>query len=619
MSKKRSEIQAGLAAQRAGDFRGAAAQYRKALRLQPNNSDALHLLGVALAETGDLENAARVIVRAIGIGGARPDYCANLGRVFQRVQKHQEAAACFRQALAGDPLNADITYQLGRSLAAGGAFEEAARAFEQVTALDPSFAEAHFELGNLLELRGLRDGAAAQYETALALRPDAAAVHYNLGVVRTEQQRPEDAIACYRKAVALRPEYAEAHNNLAILLHQSGSEEEAAAHYEAFFRLAPDDNNACYNLARLLEEGGRTQEAIDAYGKLLERQPHHLNARTNAANCRFMLGDTTGAIAELEAVLEQDPEHVEAHWNLSLALLRSGDLAKGFQEYEWRFRQWPALGRSFDRPRWDGGGLSGRRILLHVEQGMGDAIQFIRYAEAAKRQGGYVLLECPQSLVRLFEGMPWIDEIVDRGSELPPFDCHAPVMSLPHITETSTATHPVGASYLKVDEALLRHWRERVAAAAGAGDLRVGLAWAGNPQQKNNSWRSLPPAELAALDGIEGVSFFSLQKGAAVDGLLPKMSPLAQGFEDFADMAAVMSQLDLVITVDTSVAHVAGALARPCWTLLCHAADWRWFESRDDSPWYPTMRLFRQPKPRDWAHVMAQVRRELEALAPGRR
>jgi hypothetical protein len=326
------------------------------------------------------------------------------------------------------------------------------------------------------------------------------------------------------------------------------------------------------------------------------------------------LGEPDTAIVEFRHALEHDCGNAEAHWNLSLALLQTGCLQEGWTEYEWRFRQWPGLARDFAAPLWDGGPLNGRRILLHAEQGIGDTLQFVRYADFAKRQGGWVVVECHPALVPLLRRMANVDEVVARDAGLPPFDCHAPLMSLPRIAGTKLDTIPGDVPYIAADDATVESWRTRV---RGHGDGPcVGLAWAGNSRQRNDAKRSLGAGELALLDGLSGIQFFSLQKDerVPVEELRPAMIPLAREFRDFQDTAAAMAHLDLIVTVDTAVAHLAGALGRPVWTILPHAADWRWLQGREDSPWYPSMRLFRQVEAGEWGPVMRRVRNQLQAL-----
>lgn len=573
MKKIVTQLRVAVRAHQQGELQSAAAIYQKILTRQPNHADALHLLGVVLAETGRYDTALACIGEAIRSGGPRPAYCANLGRVFMRQQRFTEAVACFRQALRHNPLDAGVTMQLARGLAAVGNLTEAETAFAQAAAIDPGMHEAHF----------------------------------NLGILWTMQQRVPDACRSYERALKAWPDYADAHNNLANLLHAQGDTGTAQFHYESACRLTPDQPRSWFNLGRLFQDTDRIPAAHKLYDFVLARWPDHAAARINLGNCLRGEGQSHEAIEHYRRVIAHDPEDVDAHWNLSLALLQTGQMTEGWKEYDWRFQRWPRLVREFSQPLWNGEMLDGRRILLHAEQGLGDTLQFARFASIAKDRGGIVILECHSTLVRLLRSLRGVDEVVARGCDLPEFDCHAPLLSLPAIL----GTLPVEVPYIATDKALSNRWRERVRTGAD-GLFRIGLAWAGDRRHGNDRHRSMAPEYLKGLSGLESVRFFSLQKDhAPVPGLLPHLDPINMELTDFADTAAIMHHLDLIISVDTSVAHLAGALARPVWTLLPFSADWRWLDSHDDSSWYPTMRLFRQPQPQDWTSVMAKVRAEL--------
>ena len=575
MKKTTSQIHAAQRAHRAGNLPVAAALCQKVLRREPENPDALHLLGVALAEAGRVDEAIVCIAAAIRLAGPHPLYCANLGRIFLSHEHYREAAACFRQALAAAPLDWPLTFQLGRALIGLGDRSHARLAFEQVTALQPRFAESW----------------------------------YNLGVLATMDQQLDRAAACYRQAIAANPGCADAYNNLAILLHGERRYEEAAACYRSAIELDSSKLDTRYNWGRLYEDSGRFEEALKIYRAILSQDPNHTPALGNASNCLLNLGHPREAIDGYRQAIADQPEYVEAHWNLSLALLQTGELAEGWKEYEWRLRQWPALNRGFSQPLWDGSPLDGRRVLLHSEQGLGDTIQFVRYASFVKQLGGHVIVECQPTLARLLARASGVDEIVSRGSDLPHFDLHAPLLSLPRLARTELQSIPAPIPYLTADEELAAWWRDRI---PDDGALRVGFAWAGNPQHQNDRRRSLEPRQLEILEQLTGVRFYSLQAGVAgTEALRPSMVALGSGVSDFADTAAAMQHLDLVISVDTSVAHLAGALGRPVWTLLPHPADWRWMEGRTDSPWYSTMRLFRQDQRCCWEPVLEDVRNEL--------
>ncbi len=324
------------------------------------------------------------------------------------------------------------------------------------------------------------------------------------------------------------------------------------------------------------------------------------------------LGQFDTALACFERTLSINPEHVDCHWDQALTFLTMGDLVRGFTEYEWRWRRADSPPRNFTQPLWDGAPLDGRTILLHQEQGFGDMIKFVRYAPMVKELGGIVLVECQPELARLFTGAPGVDRVVLKGAPLPPFDVYAPMLSLPRILGTTLDTIPAPCPYLARPE---RH--NIFLPNMSLGDLKIGVSWAGKPTHRNDRNRSCPFSHFLELAGVPNTTMFSLQKGkpAAEIGqcaCTALVTDLAPALQDFADTAAVISQLDLIITVDTAPAHLAGAMGREVWVLVPYVPDWRWLTRREDTPWYPTMRLFRQSRPGAWEELFDRVRKALE-------
>jgi hypothetical protein len=398
---------------------------------------------------------------------------------------------------------------------------------------------------------------------------------------------------------------------------------EAIAAYRRAVALNPDMPEAWLNLGNALKEGGQLDEAVAAYRRAVAVKPGYALGHSNLGYLLREKGRLDEAVAACRQAIEIDPEHSGAHSNLALALLVQGHFAEGWEAYEWR---WKAEGfgtaaRDFGRPRWDGGALEGRTVLLHAEQGLGDALQFIRYLPLVQERGGKAIIECQPALQRLFGTMAGDVPVIAKGAALPAFDVHCPLLSLPRIFATDLANMPGDVPYLRADAAEASAWSDRLAAHPPG--FRVGLVWAGNPNHTNDRNRSLKPASLLPLGAVKGVRFFSLQKGTGAEGRdgLPaglELSDVAGELGDFADTAALIANLDLVITADTATAHLAGAMGRPVWTLLPFAPDWRWLLGREDSPWYPTMRLFRQAAIGDWPPVIARVCDQLRRLARSR-
>jgi len=476
-----------------------------------------------------------------------------------------------------------------------------------VTTTTPiQLATDHYHAGNFPEAERV-------CRQILAAQPHDADAWNLLGLLSYHAGRTDLAVELIHRALALNPNVPAYHSNLGNLLRLAGKTDDAIAAYQAALALDPNLGEVCSNLGSALAAQGRLDEAIAAYQQALERNPMLVEAHSNLGNARVDQGRIDQAIAAYRAALALRPDHAEVHCNLGMCLLLQGDLAAGWTEYEWRRQGGDAApSRSrFSQPLWDGGGLAGRTILLHAEQGYGDTIQFIRYAPLVAARGGRVVVECPPELIDLLSQLTCVNAWVPYGQPLPPFDVHYPLLSLPFAFGTTLQSIPSYEHPLQVpaDRAELG----RRLSAAGRGDkLKVGLAWRGSPHHKNDRNRSIPPSLLAVLATAANAQFFSLQvqSPAAPDDAPPPGLPLVDvtsEFHDFADTAALIDHLDLVISVDTAVAHLAAAMQKPVWLLLPLAPDWRWLLARSDSPWYPTMRLFRQPTAGAWPEVLDEV------------
>jgi tetratricopeptide (TPR) repeat protein len=496
--------------------------------------------------------------------------------------------------------------------------DEAVACCRQALELKPDYAEAYNNLGNALRDLGKLDGAIACYRRALELKPDYAEAHNNMGVAFRDLGKLDGAIACYRRALELTPDYAGAHSNLGVALLDQGKLDEAVACYRRALELKPDYAGAHYNLGNALNDQGTLDEAVACYRRALELKPDYAEAYNNLGNTLRDQGTLDEAVACCRRALELKPDYVEAHLNQSLISLLTGDFERGWAEYEWRWKTKQCQRRDFSQALWDRQPLEGRTILLHAEQGLGDTIQFVRYAPLVKQARARVLVECQKPLVRLLAGCRGVDALIGRGDDLPPFDTHAPLLSLPGIFRTSLGTIPADVPYLFAEPGLVKHWQQELGGIAG---FKIGIAWRGSPEHRNDRARSIPLSCFESLAGLPGAHFFSLQKGVGVgelqeaSGRFP-VTELGSRLEDFTDTAAVLRNLDLVIACDTAVAHLAGALGVPVWVALPFVPDWRWLLNRSDSPWYPTMQLFQQKKLGDWAGVFGEIKTALAARPP---
>ncbi len=555
---------------RSGRARQAERACTRILDCHPGHAGAWHLLGLMAAESGRMAMGAGLIAKAIELGGPEAPWCLHLGMILEHEQNFPGALACYRQALEASPEDFATAFRMGTLLVRCGDYEEAIERFRQAVRTKPDFVDAWF----------------------------------NLGVVNSMASRVGEAISAYRRAIELNPQAAKAHNNLAILFQANGRLEEAAAGYETALRHEPDYVEARYNLGLLCQQQDRLTDATAAYRRVLQTAPQHIEAFNNLGNTLLALNRPVEAREAYRNALAVDAANTESIWNLGVADLLLGNFEEGWRNYEWRFKQPQKTRRFSEHPRWQGEPLEGKRLLLWAEQGLGDTIQMIRFAEAIQRAGGKVILECPPVLVKLLEPVVGIDEIVPRGGAVPAFDVHLPLMSLPNVLGVDAQALPGRISYLSAYPERAGVWRTRLESYAYP---RVGLVWSGNPNHANDRNRSMDPALLRPLLAEPG-SFFTLQPDAApLDGMMS----LGEMLTDFSETAAAISAMDLVISVDTSVAHLAGALGRPVWTLLPHAPDWRWMLDRTDSPWYPSMRLFRQETRGDWAGVVSRVIEEL--------
>jgi len=541
-------LQQAVALHRQGDLARAEKIYTRILKAKRDHFDALHLLGLLKQQAGKTGEAYRLISAALAVNPRSADARSNLGLVLHALKRDADALASFEQALALEPGHVEALNNRASALLKLNRPADALAAFERLLASSPRHVEAQVNRANaLLELDRV-DEAIAGYDAALALQPRHAGAHFNRGNALGRRDRWQEAIAAYDRAIALMPGYVKAHNNRGLA-------------------------------SRALN---RQDEALASYGRTI--------------------------------ALEKD--FAEAHLNAAHALLSLGDFARGFPAYEWRWKT-PAIAphrRTFRQPLWLGTpNIAGKTILLHAEQGLGDTIQFARYAKVLARAGARVVLEVAAPLKPLLSGMDGVARVLAHGEALPAFDLHCPLASLPLAFKTELASIPADIPYLAAPAERLEKWRPRIDALPRP---RIALAWSGNPAHANDRNRSIPLARLEPLWSREGGAFISVQRDVrdADAGALAgaaRLVHVGDELSDFADTAAVLALADLVITVDSAVAHLAGAMGRPVWILLPFAPDWRWMLAREDSPWYPSARLFRQPAIGDWASVLERSRLEV--------
>jgi len=535
------------------------------------------------------------------------------------LQRQGQAAAAeelYRAALLQNPDHSGALDRLSLLCLARGDFEEASRLLRRWIARDPNAPGAHNNLG--IALNGLNRPADAvtHLEKAIELEPRRPETHYNLGRAQQSLGRQAQARQCYERAIALRPDYAEANNTLAMLLAPQDPER-ALACFRRAIAARPAYPDAHNNMGILLQDLGHHEEAVASYREALALKPDHADAYNNLGLSLRELNRHEEAIACFELAQAIKPDHVDAHVNEALVRLALGDYATGWKKYPWRLLT-ANFSKGKKRPaqplwlgQWD---ISGKTILLHGEQGLGDTIQFARFVAPVARLGGKVILAVQRPLTALMASLQGASVVRGQGDPVPPFDAFCPLPSLPLAFKTTLATIPSDVPYLSAPADRLAKWRPIIDALPRP---RVGLMWTrgGSPRDV----RSMPLRLLLPLLELRHIQFVALQKEVPdfETALLQSTGMptfLGDQLADLADTAAIVAMLDLVITIDTSIAHVAGALGKPMWVLLPFSADWRWLRHRRDSPWYPTARLFRQPAPGDWQAVVAQVATALREL-----
>jgi tetratricopeptide (TPR) repeat protein len=538
----------------AGEFRRAEEIYRSILRRDPRNSRVWFVLGNLCEAQDRLAEAASSMRQALELSPREPTGWFHLGNVLLKEEKMVEAEVAYRHCLELQPQHVEALVNCGYALGETGMLDEARACYERAGQIRPDYAEIHHNLGNLFRDEGRFDEALACYRRALDLRPDHAKVHVNLGVTYVAQGEIEAAVQSLERGIELQPDFAEAHNSLGTALSVQGKVDEAVARYERALALKPD--------------------------------------------------------------------YPDAHWNRGLARLLQGDFARGWADYEWRWRCKRATPLpAFKQPRWDGSPLNGRSILLYAEHGLGDTLQFLRYAPLVQARGGRVVVQCQDSLMPLVSRCAGIDQLVGWSAAPPACDVWAPLLSVPGIVGTTLETIPAQVPYLSADPTLVEHWRRELAPVRG---FRVGIAWQGSRRHVRDRHRSVPLASFEPLARIEGCVLVSLQQGHGSEQVqalggrfrvvnLGDLVDRAAGA--FMDTAAILSNLDLVISIDSAIAHLAGGLGVPVWLALHYTPDWRWLLHGTTSPWYPSARLFRQAAVGDWAGVFKRLAEALRELA----
>jgi tetratricopeptide (TPR) repeat protein len=602
--------------QRAGRIAEAEQIYAQVLRGDPTDVVALGCSAVALRDLGRPAEALARASAAIALKPTTDAWCTR-GAALGDLGRFPEAVASFDQALALTPQCVEAHNYRGMALQGLQQPAEALASFERALSLRPDSAELHNNRGNTLRHLQRFPEALASFERAIALQPSLAPAYNNRGLVLQALGRYAEAARSYRRALALQPQFAEAYNNLGTVQCELGQPAEALVSCRRALELQPGMPGIHANLGNALRDLERPEEALAQYDLALQQAPQDADNHCHRGNALHDMQLLPQAIACYERAIELNPQHARAHFNKGLCLLLSGDFARGLPLYEWRKELAAPATRAMAAPAWRGEAeISGRTLLLHADQALGDTIQFCRYARLAEQRGAHVVLAVQPQLRELMRGLSSTMRIVAAGEAASGCDYQCALTSLPLAFRTTLADIPAAVPYLCADEARVAQWRERI----GAHGFKIGIIWHGS-RNRIDVGRSVPLEMFARLAGIAGVRLISLQKD---DSRLPSglqdlplemlAEPFDTGPQAFLDSAAVIAHLDLVITCDTALAHLAGALGRPTWVALKHVPDWRWLLDRANSPWYPSLRLFRQSRRGDWDGVFAAMHEELMRL-----
>jgi len=595
--------------------------FQKALDLDDRWAVAFYNQALSLTALGRLDEAIDRYTHALQISPDFQDAYYNLGNVFKKKGFIKKAIQNYSVSVKLKPDFPEAYNNLGLCLKALKRFELAVECYEKSIEMKPDYAEAYNNLGLTLQEQGLWGQAIEKFESAITLKPDYSDAHYNLGFALNEIDKLDAAASHYRRSIQLKPDFADAYNNLGAILSRQGKIEEAIAHYRTALQYSPVKAEIYNNLGNALKKSGRIDEALEMLQRALAARPGYAEAFNNMGVVLQFRGDYPAALLSYEKAIMLKPEFAEARFNRATVDLLLGNFSRGWQGYEWRFRRrdWRrTYPHRYSQPRWDGSSFDGKTLYVHCEQGLGDILQFVRYLPWVKALGGRLILETIGPMVRLCRRIASVDQVVEpnpHGRPAVDFDYFIPLLSLPAIFNTTLDTIPNQIPYLSATPEDLERWRPRISPKG----LRIGLVWAGTSTDPR---RACPLAWFTPLTQLKNIHFYGLQKGIAAEQIevegLPKgmrLTNLGQEFEDFADTAAVVAQMDLVISIDTSVAHLAGAMGKPLWLLLPDIPDWRWLLDRNDTPWYPSAKLFRQKRPGEWQPVIQSIADDLVELA----
>lgn len=611
----------GSAQRKSGKINEALGTYQRALSINPNHAECYHNMGIALRVANRTKDAIRFFRKAIELKPGYAEAIRNLTQLEMKTGNWDQAVQSSEKAAQDHPEDITAHLRLAECRMRMKQFSDAIQSFDAVLDINPDHLTALNGKGLAQKALGQLPEAEKTLSKALEIEPNSFPAVCNIGTVYQGLKQYDKAIEKYREALEINPNSAEAHNNLGGALKEKGNIEECMQHCRKAIELKPELASAHCNLAAALQLEGKFSEAVELYSQAMRQQADLPEALLGLGSAYAQMGELSKARKCYSRALFFNPESVEAKLYRGIIGLLGEDFDLAYADYEARWGLAENKKRILKVPRWNGGPLKDKAILLHAEQGLGDTLQFIRYAKLVKERGGRVIVECQKALLPLLAQLDFIDQLVPQGGKIPAVALHTPMLSLPGVFETNYETIPREVPYLKADPGLHEKWEAPVANLPGK---KVGIAWQGNPDFKQDKLRSIPLREFAPLFSKQGTSFISLQKGFGTEQIetFEHRSRLHQ-FENldgeegaFMDTAAILQHLDLFITSDSAIAHLAGALGVKTWLILPYAPDWRWHLNREETNWYPSMTLFRQTEFKCWKGVFRKISSAIEIEFP---
>jgi tetratricopeptide (TPR) repeat protein len=552
--------------------------YLKAIELEPENASFHRNLGLALQLLNRLPEALIYYLNACSLEPQNHFYHYSAGNIFEKLGRGKDALECYFESIRLNPANPDVYISLAGILVKQKKYDEAVKHYREAISLAPENTSFYTGLAAALQSAKRFKEAETCYLQLLELLPGNHLILGYLGAVLYAQENYPESLKYYQQALSIEPENSAYFNSIGLALLKLKKFQEAIIHFQKAINLEPDNPVYYFNIGFAYDYSNLVQEAINSF----------------------------------KSSIQLDPDFVEAHFTLAYPLLRHGYFSEGWKEYEWRLLKDEVKHQVYTKPAWDGSGLAGKTIYIHSEQGLGDTLQFCRYLPLVKSTGARVIFRCQRTLKNLLQNTEGLGEIIDKPRGLQ-YDFHIPLLSLPAVFNTTLENIPQNVPYIKADKTLTTLWLEKLKDIKG---LKVGIVWAPKSDSKTYDLRSIPLSFFSQLSSLQGITLLSLQKGEVEIELAetPDIVNLSKDISSFSDTAAIIENLDLLISIDTSVTHLAGAMAKPVWTLLPYISDWRWLTDRDDSPWYPTMKLFRQTEEGNWLSVFENVKTELEKI-----